>query len=70
LMDEMEFYKKDPTKAPVKLRRQIEEVNQALASQDRFMAEQDSETKRVKDRFDEELNRLKPLWRNTLPKAL
>ena len=70
LMDEMEFYKKDPTKAPIKLRRQIEEVNQALASQDRFMAEQDAETKRVKDRFDEELTRLKPLWRITLPKAL
>lgn len=63
LTDEMAFYKKDPTKAPMKLRRQLDELDQSLAAQGRFMAEQDTETQRVNDRFDEEHKRLLPLWR-------
>ncbi len=59
---EMEFYKKDPSKAPPALRRQIEEVANSLAVQDRFIADQDAELKRVNARFDEELVRLKQLW--------
>jgi hypothetical protein len=59
---EMEFYKKDPGKAPPALRRQIEEVANSLAVQDRFIADQDAELKRVNARFDEELVRLKQLW--------
>ena len=61
--EEMAFYQKDPTKAPPKLRRQIDEVNQALAAQDRFMLEQDSESQRINSRFDEEYQRLLLLWR-------
>jgi hypothetical protein len=60
--DEMEFYKKDPSKAPPQLRRQSEEVAQSLAAQGRFLADQDAEIKRVNARFDEELTRLKQLW--------
>ncbi len=60
--DEMEFYKKDPSKAPPALRRQVEEVNSNLAVQGRFIAEQDNEIRRVNARFDEELVRLKQLW--------
>ncbi len=63
LTEEMAFYQKDPTKAPPKLRRQIDEVNQALAAQDRFMVEQDSESQRINSRFDEEYQRLLVLWR-------
>jgi len=63
LSDEMAFYKKDPQKAPIKLRRQMEEVNQALAAQERFIAEQDAEAARVNSRFDAEWVRLTPLWR-------
>ena len=70
LVDEMAFYKKDPTKAPVKLRRQIDEVKQALAAQDRFINDQDAETKRVNARFDEEFKRLTPLWQMASGKAL
>ena len=59
---EMEFYKKDPSKAPPTLRRQIEDVIQNIAVQRRFVAEQDNETRRINARFDEELLRLKQLW--------
>ena len=63
LTDEMAFYQKDPTKAPQRLRNQIDELDQALAAQARFIADQDAEAKRVNSRFDAELLRLTPLWR-------
>lgn len=59
---EMEFYKKDPNKAPPSVRRQVEEVTTSLGVQERFIADQDAEIKRVNERFDEELVRLKQLW--------
>ncbi|MGI9133459.1 MAG: DUF4124 domain-containing protein [Rhodoferax sp.] len=60
--EEMEFYKKDPEKAPAYLRRQLEENVQSQAVQRRFIGEQDSETRRVNQRFDDELARLRQLW--------
>jgi len=62
LLQEMEFYKKDPSKAPPSVRHQIDTVAQGLAAQERLIAEQDAELKRVNARFDEQLLRLKPLW--------
>jgi hypothetical protein len=62
LDDEMEFYKKDPKKAPEYLRRQVEENTQSTAVQKRFIADQDDEVRRVNGRFDEELTRLRQLW--------
>lgn len=62
LDDEMEFYKKDPKKAPEYLRRQVEENTQSTAVQKRFIADQDDEIRRVNGRFDEELTRLRQLW--------
>lgn len=59
---EMEFYKKDPKKAPISLRRQVEDVEVSTKVQERFIADQDGEIKRVNARFDEELVRLKELW--------
>ncbi len=59
---EMEFYKKDTSKAPPSLRRQVDDVTQSLAVQGRFIADQDGEISRVNARFDEELARLKQLW--------
>ena len=58
----MEFYKKDPNKAPAYLKRQQEENAQSQAVQKRFIAEQESEIRRVNVRFDDELVRLKQLW--------
>lgn len=60
--EEMEFYKKDPGKAPASVRRQVDEVAQSLAVQARFILDQDAELGRVNARFDEELVRLKALW--------
>lgn len=62
ILEEMEFYKKDPNKAPPTVRRQVEEVAHSLAVQGRFIADQDGELRRVNARFDEELGRLKQLW--------
>jgi arginine utilization protein RocB len=59
---EMEFYKKDPTKAPVSLKHRADEYAQSLAAQNRFIGDQDAEHKRVNARFDDELVRLKQLW--------
>ena len=59
---ELEFYAKDTSKAPLALKRRIEENDKSAAVQKRFVAEQDMEKKRVNLRFDEELVRLKPLW--------
>jgi hypothetical protein len=60
--DELEFYKKDPTKAPDSLRRKVEDNARSVAVQNRFIGEQEDEKKRVNARFDEEQARLKPLW--------
>lgn len=62
IASEYEFYAKDPSRAPIqlKLRRQDNENN--LLTQQRFMADQEQEKKRINQRFDEELFRLKPLW--------
>ena len=65
--EEMLFYKKDPSKAPASLRRQGDEITQSIAIQERFIAEQDAEAKRVTARFDEQLARLKQLWAQQAP---
>ena len=62
LDQEMEFYKKDPSKAPAYLRRQVDETQQSTAVQKRFIGEQEAEIRRINARFDDELSRLKPLW--------
>ena len=59
---EMEFYAKDPSKAPGSLRRQIEDNDQAVSVQNRFIREQEDEKRRVNARFDEERLRLIKLW--------
>jgi Domain of unknown function (DUF4124) len=59
---EMEFYKKDPAKAPLSLKRQIDDHNNSVAVQKRFIADQEGEMKRINARFDEELVKLKTLW--------
>lgn len=62
LNDEMEFYKKDPSKAPAYLRRQIEDSNTAMQVQKKFIADQEMEARRVNLRFDDELVKLRQLW--------
>ena len=62
LNSELEFFKEDPSKVPAKLKKQIEENQQHVEAQTRFIANQDSEKQRVNARFDEELGKLKQLW--------
>jgi hypothetical protein len=61
LAKETEFYK-DTAKIPFKLKRQIEENEQSVAAQQRFVANQEEEKKRVNARLDDELATLKKLW--------
>jgi hypothetical protein len=62
LDDEMEFYRKDPAKAPLYLHRQVDENSQNAAAQNRFILDQEEESRRINTRFDTELLRLRQLW--------
>lgn len=59
---ELEFYRGDVNKAPVKLQRQIAENAADQAEQQRFLAVQEQEKRRVHQRFDAELAQLRQLW--------
>lgn len=59
---ELEFYKKDPKKIPLNLKRQVDTHDTNVTAQKRFMAEQEEEKKRTNARFDQELTRLEALW--------
>lgn len=61
--EELEFYKADPSKAPAAVRRKLEDNQQSVAVQNRFIGEQEDEKKRVNARFDEERTRLTQLWK-------
>lgn len=67
---ELEFYKSDMSRVPAQLKRQVEENQQHAQAQERFIANQDSEKKRINARFDEELARLKHLWAQRAGPAL
>ena len=58
----MEFYQKDPKKAPALLRRQLKENDDSQAEQQRYIAQQESEKQRINQRFDAELQQLRKLW--------
>ena len=59
---ELEFYNGDVSKAPPKVKQKIDEIQQQLDFQKRFIANQDAEKKRLNARYDEELVKLKLLW--------
>jgi hypothetical protein len=67
LDDELEFYRKDPSKAPLYLRRQAEENHQNAEAQRQFIVDQEEEKKRVNTRFDSELVLLRQLWHSAAP---
>lgn len=66
---ELEFYKKDLSKAPAHLRSQVEENTQSQTMQRQFIAAQEAEVVRLNARFDEELLRLNQLWATLMPSA-
>lgn len=59
---ELEFYQNDVSKAPLWLRRKLEDNEQQVAVQQRFVVEQTQEKQRLNARFDEELVKLRQLW--------
>lgn len=59
---ELEFYQNDVSKAPLWLRRKLEDNEQQVVVQQRFVVEQTQEKRRVNARFDEELVKLRQLW--------
>jgi hypothetical protein len=62
IASEFEFYVKDPSRAPASLKRKLEDNQSSVAVQQKFILDQEQEKKRVNQRFDEELGRLKQLW--------
>lgn len=65
LEQEMEFYQRDPAKAPASLRRAVADNELELAEQQRYMDSQVQERQRIQQRFDEELTVLQRLWGTT-----
>ena len=63
LNTELEFYRSNPAKAPAWLRRLQDENARQRASQDSYLADQVSERLRTDRRFEEELQRLRELWK-------
>lgn len=59
---EMEFYQGDRSKAPPWLRRKLEDNEEQVFVQKRFLDEQTKEKERINARFDEELSKLRQLW--------
>jgi hypothetical protein len=59
---EMEFYRKDPSKAPPSLKRQTDDNERSTSVQNRFIVEQEAEKQRVNARFDEDLVKLQKFW--------
>ena len=59
---EMEFYRKNPNSAPMSLRRQLAENEEAIQERQRFLAAQAQEKRRIHQRFDIELAQLQRLW--------
>jgi hypothetical protein len=62
LKTEEDFYGKDPSKVPDKLKRLVAENEQNTAAQLRFISHQEDEKRRVNARFDDELKVLTRLW--------
>ena len=65
LDSELEFYGNDIGRAPPTLRNQFADNDRAVAAQDRFIANQEDEKRRINANFDEELARLRTLWAAT-----
>lgn len=62
LLEEMEFYQRDPSRAPEWLKQRQAQNLQQIASQRSYLEDQQREITRIHERFDEELLVLKRLW--------
>ena len=62
LAAELEFYQGDLSKAPVRLQRLAQEIDEGVREQQRFITAQEQERRRIDQRFDAELAQLRQLW--------
>ena len=62
LDEEMQFYEKDPSRAPAALRHKISDNTQSAEIQRQAIASQQTERARINERFDAELATLRQLW--------
>jgi hypothetical protein len=63
ILAEMEFYQRDPSRAPAWLQHRQTTNEQQIASQRTFREDQQREINRINQRFDEELALLQRLWK-------
>lgn len=63
LNQELEFYQKDPSRMPARLRAALQDVEKGQQDQRAMLAVQADEMRRIHQRFDAELQRLQPLWK-------
>lgn len=62
IASEFEFYVKDPSRVPTVLKLRRQDNESSLLMQQKFMADQELEKKRINQRFDDELGKLRQLW--------
>lgn len=67
---ELEFYGSDVSRAPPGLRNQFIDNDRDSAAQERFIANQEDEKRRINANFDDELSRLNVLWATATPTAV
>lgn len=60
--NELEFYKRGPTKAPAALRQRIEDNTRSVRAEERFIGDQEDAKRQVNARFADERARLGPFW--------
>lgn len=70
LDSQLEFYQKDPNRAPAMLKHRLEENGRNMAAQHRFIHDQEEERRRINQRFDEEAARLRPRWPGAAPQPV
>lgn len=59
---DLDFYKNSPGKVPPALKRRLDEADANMAEQNRLIADQEAEKKRITERFDTEMAKLIPRW--------
>ena len=64
LDQEMEFYKKNPDKAPASLKRQVHGNDEDMADQLKFIKQREEEKRRINQQFDAEYGQLQKLWQS------
>lgn len=62
ISDEMEFYRRDPSKAPEWLKSRQAHNSQQRMAMTQYLSDQEAETARLNTRFDQELDTLRRLW--------